>query len=280
MGYHLAVPLACCALLALPHEAVPQSCERINTIIGRVVDSVTGEPLAGARIIVSDRSCNTAGPRPVQTDSSGQFRIQFRFDVARLEATAPDYTSRPGRTIYFDAERRIEVVALALRPHDADPEPVYTVDGLEVVATRTRRSPVLTAFDERVASGRGRYITRDEIESRMPGRVTDLLSTVPGLTLISSGTGNQREVVFSRHAAQSDRCAAQIFLNGRLINKAPPRSPRATTTGSPTMTIDDVAVPADLEGIEIYYGLSTIPPEFLNESARCGVIALWSRRGH
>ena len=47
----------------------------------------------------------------------------------------------------------------------------------------------------------------------------------------------------------------------------------------PDFRIDEVISPGSVEGIEVYRGLSTVPAEFLNPDAECGVIAIWTRRG-
>jgi hypothetical protein len=36
--------------------------------------------------------------------------------------------------------------------------------------------------------------------------------------------------------------------------------------------------PADVEAIEIFKGLASVPAEFLNPQSRCGVIAIWTKR--
>jgi hypothetical protein len=43
--------------------------------------------------------------------------------------------------------------------------------------------------------------------------------------------------------------------------------------------IDDVALPKDLAGIEIYSGAATIPLQYKTSGATCGVILLWTRVG-
>ena len=71
-------------------------------------------------------------------------------------------------------------------------------------------------------------------------------------------------------------CATQIFVDGFLLNRR-----TGSSRGAPPIDfrIDDVVSPSSIEGIEVYRGLSTVPAEFLNPDAECGVIAIWTRRG-
>jgi hypothetical protein len=43
-------------------------------------------------------------------------------------------------------------------------------------------------------------------------------------------------------------------------------------------TIDDIPV-HDVWGVEVFRGLADLPIEFAAPDARCGVIAIWTRRG-
>jgi hypothetical protein len=45
------------------------------------------------------------------------------------------------------------------------------------------------------------------------------------------------------------------------------------------VSVDDLVAPGAIEGIELYRGTATIPAEFLTPQARCGVVAIWTRRG-
>lgn len=64
-------------------------------------------------------------------------------------------------------------------------------------------------------------------------------------------------------------CPVQIFLDGRLITRGAVME----------VPVDDLVTPEAVEGIEVYRGLSTVPPEFLTPNSRCGVVAIWTRRG-
>ncbi len=76
-----------------------------------------------------------------------------------------------------------------------------------------------------------------------------------------------------RGGASAGGCPVQVYLDGMHLNRNDgPEHVRA-------VAIDDYVSPGSVLGIEIYRGLSTVPPEFLNRYARCGVVALWTLRG-
>ena len=155
-----------------------------------------------------------------------------------------------------------------------DPDAVLLAP-LEVVAwSAIPEDAVLEGFKRRVENGLGVYITKDAVEARNPTFVTDLLREVPGVQVIGQGTGIRPVVRMGR--ASSRECATQIFVDGFLINRR-----AASVANAPPMDfrIDDMVLPSSVEGIEIYRGLSTVPPEFLNPDAECGVVAIWTRRG-
>jgi hypothetical protein len=225
---------------------------------GLVLDHQTEEPIAGARVSVVASWGQRLGSRV--TDDQGRFSLEVsRAPAVRLEAgrigyrpAVTPYLHFDGRT-FFEIEIRLDVEAVPLAP-------------LEVVAWSVRRSPVLSGFDDRVTSGYGSYFTRADIERARPVMVSDLLGRVPGIRLRSSGTGQSR-IVEMAQVTRMGACPVQVFMDGRLMNR------------SGEIAIDELATPADLEGLEVYRGLATVPPEFYNEWARCGVVAIWTRRG-
>jgi hypothetical protein len=62
-----------------------------------------------------------------------------------------------------------------------------------------------------------------------------------------------------------------VFLDGRLATRDAPGG---------DVFVDDLVSPLDIETIEVFRGLGSIPPEFLTPQARCGVIAIWTKRSH
>jgi hypothetical protein len=64
-------------------------------------------------------------------------------------------------------------------------------------------------------------------------------------------------------------CPVQIFVDGMLATRAAPGG---------DVSVDDLVTPQDVEAIEVFKGLGSVPAEFLNPHSRCGVIAIWTRR--
>lgn len=200
------------------------------------------------------------------TDDGGAFSFSLpRREAYRIRASQMGFRETTTPVLWRDGFEQIHVdVRLAV---DAIP-----LAPLEVVArARPGPSPVLSDFRARRASDIGNFISREEIVARGPSLVTDLLAVTPGVQLVSEGRGTRRLVYMNRGTR---RCPARIYVDGLLVNR------RDLITGEDYgFTLDDAVSPEDVEGIEIYTGLSTVPAEFLSAEASCGVVAIWTRRG-
>jgi hypothetical protein len=244
-------------------------------IVGRVIDDVTERPLSDAVVVL--RSHDGWFLSRTETGPSGTFEFEVKKRVAAVtmevrRLSFQDNTTPvlrfDGRT-FFQVEVRLDPEAILLAP-------------LEVVAwSEVDRSPLLDNFRRRLRTGHGLYITRAQVERRNPMAVTDLLRDVPGVTVTGSGSGLRPKVRTARSAqysALAGGCDTQIFVDGFLMN---PRVPgRSGGAWQPIdFRIDEAVTPSSVEGIEIYRGLSEVPAEFLTPDARCGVIAIWTKRG-
>jgi hypothetical protein len=232
---------------------------------GRVVDEVSGLPVEGARVVLLDKDESQLAIG--HTNRRGV----FDFPVTRKVVDAA-ILLRVDRLGYEErllvlVGRRQEISALEIRLNPVS----IALDPLEVVGRSS--SPVLEAFEQRRATGGGRYFTRADVERLQPLYITDLLATLPGVHFLSSGRGSRRVISFG-HAPGRPECPAQIFVDGLPVNRRPAHS----AAGIDAISIDDVVTPNVVEGIEVYRGLATVPPEFLSPDAVCGVVAIWTRR--
>ena len=76
---------------------------------------------------------------------------------------------------------------------------------------------------------------------------------------------------FMRGGTGTTNCPARFFIDGNSV-------------ALQGMSIDELVSPSDVEGIEIYKGMSSVPSEFsgrsINDDSRCGVVAIWTKTGH
>jgi len=236
-------------------------------IVGRVIDDLTERPLGQTRVTLL--STNGAPLDQTETASDGTFSFELNgVKAVRINALRMAYETNTTPPLHFDGrvffqvEIRLDPDAILLAP-------------LEVIAWSERPMNALhEAYERRLGNGLGTFITREQVESRNPALVTDLLRDVPGLQVSASASGLRPAVRIGRSAGYN--CATQIFVDGFLMNR---RRGIGGNYQPDDFRIDDAVSPASIEGIEIYKGLSTVPAEFLNPDADCGVIAIWTRRG-
>jgi TonB family protein len=131
----------------------------------------------------------------------------------------------------------------------------------EVVVRGTRRGPYtgrMGDFRRRRDMGFGRFITAEEIDRRRPMFTSDLLRTLPGVNVQSSGMQSAIRI-------RGNMCAPFVWLDG--------------SPASAGYLDVDAFPPSTLAGIEVYSGVATVPVELRGPRGEgtCGVIALWSR---
>ena len=145
-----------------------------------------------------------------------------------------------------------------------------SIEGAETVAPRGR----LAGFYRRRAAGRGTFLTAADLERRRSARLSDILRTVPGVSLValdgmgmaiaSSRPGWHPGI--GRNGHERGACFLDLLLDGVRLTPSP---------GVLPVNIDDIA-PARLAAIEIHRATS-VPIELQVGAGSCGVIAMWSR---
>jgi hypothetical protein len=231
-----------CALL-MPAAAGAQ------TIHGVVLEDEARTPIAGVQVdllALDGTSVATAA-----TDDEGEFLVRTR-QAGRYTLR---FTHIAFRTVHSDTLqlRSGEGVSVEARMAAA----IIPVEPLVVTA---RTSAGMSGFHERRRRGGfGRYITRSDIETRPTMRTSDLLRTVPGVTVVPAGPGSN--MILMRGGL--GRCTPTIYIDGVPIRQFP---------GS---GVDELLMPDFLEGVEIYTGLSAPAP--IHSRGNCGVVAFWTR---
>lgn len=219
---------------------------------GRVLSATSGEPVVGAEIAAAD----SVGSRlTASSDSAGRFVIRlvrsgsYRVSTAHIAFRAPSVSTL---TVGHDEDVVVEITmaeaTLQLRP-------------LVVVARRRSSVSPLGGYYERLDRysklGIGRFITREDIDRSPRGRITDYLVDIP-FVQVQHGRGFTRTPVLQRRGSQ---CMPKLYVDGLPIL---------------TEDLDDLVGVEDLEGLEVYRGITEIPGEYWDRDG-CGVILAWRR---
>ena len=245
----IAIPLAACVSFALsPNGAEAQAPPAPGVVSISVRDSL-GRSITGAELTVDGTAVRGV------TDDRGE----VRFSAVR------------------GGPATVRVRRLGFRPSSVDVvvdqhAPVTSVVMLSPIAQRLAPIVVrggsnytgrMAGFYQRRDLGIGHFISRERIEHDNPGQLTDVFRRIPGVQITS--TRFIRNAV--RFRGNGGTCWPLVWLDGAPL---------------PTAEFDlDFLAPSSIEGIEVYSGISQVPPQFMGSRGlgSCGVIVVWSREG-
>lgn len=271
LSVFLILPVALSAALWTPPSGI---------VRGHVVDA--RGPVGGVTLQLRDAEAQTAALRvpPTLSEDNGTFVIR---DVPPgrwlLEARRVGYTpSTQNLTVRSGETTTVQIVLRAV----AQPLDTVSVVQRNVVPERYGASSRMHEFYRRRARARGRFFTRDEIEASGRAKLTDLLRLVPGAR-VTTFLGNRAEVAFARctgpvqlaqsgslmavatHATRSRGGTVALYVNGARVD---------TISAKETLGEFDLG---EIEAIEVYRGISELPPEALADA--CAAIFIWTRFG-
>lgn len=211
------------------------------TLIGSVRDS------AGAALSLAQL---TVGAAQTVTDTAG------RFTLTGLPAGTATIIARrlgfaPGDATVELADGRtdsVHIVLVVLPAH---------LPGMLADAEARERIRLADFYRHREA-GHGYYLSRRQLDSTRVRRISDLMRRVPGVRLFVDRNGRV-QVRMSRSAS----CAPDFWIDGQRAAQ---------------LNVDDVPL-SDVEAIEIYRGLSGLPPEYNVHFGNpgCGAVIIWTR---
>jgi hypothetical protein len=227
-------------------------------IRGRIVQDGSHEPIAFADVALLSENGRIL--QSARADSIGEFEFSLQSGIYAFRVDALGFVSVTTPTVELESQQEL-LVRIVLSPK------VILLAPLEITA---RSRPLITdmmmrGFNERRAKNLGFAITRDQIEARKPRHVTDLLRMVPGVRVMPGGVGSASIEIPSAGTRFLGGCQVKVVLDGLLFRWG-------------ATTIDDIAVD-DLEAIEVFRTLAETPAEFAGPDARCGVVAVWTKRG-
>ena len=218
------------------------------TLVGKVHDA------GGMGISLVRVSAKTSGHTGL-SDSTGHFVIRgldtgnVAFTVHRIGYEPAEFTVSLDSGETFTLDLTLNQTALEL-------------DKVEVDAESRVREALSMFYRHKSASVGGVFFVRADIEKKRPTSLSEMLQTVPGITLQRSRFFGADGVRMARNAVGHD-CPVMFFLDGAR---------------APWLNVDDIP-PMDVEAMEIYHGAATLPVEYNIDrgTPACGVIAIWTR---
>ena len=216
------------------------------TLVGKVVDSAgVGLPGAEITLLKSDKV-------HVITGDSGEFRINgltpgtVVFSVRRIGFEAATFTAliKPGK------------IQRAKFPLTVNAHELPTV----AISDTAVETHWLDQFERRRSGARGTFITRADIVKKGARTGIDIIRSVAGVRIAPMRNGLANQVIMTRGAG-GRTCVPTMFVHGLPYSG----------------TLDDFTA-EDIEALEVYVGISEIPPE-LDKNGRgiCAAIVVWTR---
>lgn len=217
---------------------------RSHALLGRVTGPANA-PVAEAEVhlLVGDEVV-----RRLRTDTAGRFQfldLDSRGFSVRVRRIGYQPRSVSARSYPVGAPRRLE---LALEPMPAELEEVLVVG-----RTNASRGRLREFYAHRAQSRFGHFFDRDDIASRRPRYLSDLMRFVPGARLEPGRIGSRVRV---------RGCRPLLWIDGVRV---------------PGAELDEVVSMADVEAVEVYNSFAGIPAQYVDRNTNCGAIVVWMK---
>ena len=237
----------------------PAEAEPVSSSVSGVVEDSVGNPLVGVEIYLP------SGGQRTRSGAGGTFRLAGLPTGPVMIATRRIGYQATTETVHLRAgeshNMEITMAPMQVRPIVLSTQTVYA-------SPAPMRSVFQAGFFLRKTSyPGGTFFDREYVLRMNPMYISDVFRTTTGMQAVRDRRGHTQWIT---RVNSTTNCPVRFFIDGNSVPVA----------GG---TIDDLVQPSEVEGIEIYRGVSTVPAEFsgksLQDDSRCGVVAIWTRVG-
>jgi carboxypeptidase family protein len=222
--------------LASPPRLLHAGAGRLS---GTVVNSVDGQPVAGARVGIAN------GP---------QARANERGEWTIADAPAGTRVLEVRGVGFYPVRIPVHVLDDAAPVRVALSTTESVLDTVKVNATRMMDRQ-RAGFEDRRRRGQGHYLTAEDVARRQPVVTSDLFRMMPGVRVDGRANVTVRGGL--------GWCAPALYLDGNYMEQL--------SAGD----IDTWVQPSEIIGVEVYTDISA-PPEFQSRANGCGSIVVWT----
>jgi len=271
--------------VALFMLAAVQSASAQQHIRGRVLDLASNSPIRA--VLLTLHGADSSVVASSVSDAAGRWRLDApRPGAYYIAARRLGYQPWVSSALTLDAAAELESVlhlqALAV-----------TLDPIHAEAAAVRENLEYAGFFDRQRGNFGHFMGPDAIQRRQASRVTDLLSAIPGVQLVSIGSAGPAQVGL-RGSSVTDAilCRPRVFVDGLMYARGDSRPVRARAFDATeqadleqrmdqSFSLDDIGHPSTIAAIEVYRSATQVPVQFGGTSAEtlCGVVVIWTRSG-
>lgn len=232
-------------------------------IVGRLEDLSTGDPVGGSSVSVVGQT------KVVTTNRQGRFVLsgvpvgEHVLSVQRIGYAVLRHTVSVHKGITTDVQIDLVPVPLEMQP---------------IVASvmRPRRLEISGFYERRYwgeLTGGGVFITAEDIDRRRPARLTHMLGEVSGVRASCNDLRGSRCMLYSSRLSDGftpEGCQMSVYLNNSPVI-------RRGSSSSYQDSVNDLVLPAEIAGIEVYRSASELPGEFAGYDSQCGVVVIWTK---
>jgi hypothetical protein len=211
------------------------------------IRTTDGTPIANAQLQLR----RTVGSTTSNADGSFELR-ELPIGTHTLEARAIGYA--PLRQAVDIADGDTARIVFIMSPADV------TLETVRVVGERAEPA-WKREFENRRRQGLGRFVDEATIARRDPSRVSDLLASLPGITIRAAGPFVSQQQLLMR-SPSGGLCVPDVIVDGQLVNIS-------------GIGVDTFVQASRLMGVEIYRSRALRPFEFPTLRG-CGLIVLWT----
>jgi hypothetical protein len=221
-----------------------------STIVGQISDRSTKLPVAGAEVVSGTDSHAT------MSDSAGRFALKgLTPGHGRLVVRAVGFPA-----VSFDVELPAGDTLIQSIQLDSTAQGKSEAQQLPSVPITAKASlgPRYADFERRVKTGRGQYLTADQLEQGHYSTLQEAMRTLRGVEVSCGGGGG----CYIKMARAPMQCVPEYIVDDRVDDMFGPLTPVR-----------------DIQGLEVYTGPSDVPGEYAGRNAGCGVIVIWTKSG-